>query len=180
MTEPAAPLSADAHLDHMNDTGPWVWPAWLFMVIVAATVIEIVARYFVAAPTIWANELTLFVCSIAFLWSGVYVMKRDEHLRITIVYDLAPAWLQRVFDVLHLACVIVFCGGVAWFGAPTSWRALATWERFGTAWNPPIPAVVKPLIILCAALMVALAIRNFIRRMRAGAAAPASVDSGTL
>jgi TRAP-type C4-dicarboxylate transport system permease small subunit len=68
------PASEETHLDHMNDRSPWVWPAWLFMVIVAATVIEIVARYFVEAPTLWANELTLFVCSIAFLWAGVYVM----------------------------------------------------------------------------------------------------------
>ena len=172
----ADPAPDESHLDHMNDRGPWVWPAWLFMVIVAATVIEIVARYFVAAPTIWANELTLFVCSIAFLWAGVYVMKRDEHLRITIIYDLAPRWLQRLFDAVNLLCVIVFCGGIAWFGAPTSWRALVTWERFGTAWNPPIPAVVKPLIVVCAGLMVLLAIRNFFTKPRPVDAA----DSGTL
>lgn len=166
----------DAHLDHMNDSGPWVWPAWLFMVIVAATVVEIVARYFIEKPTLWANELSLFTCSIAFLWSGVYVMKRDEHLRITVLYDAMPYWLQRVFDFISLCCVIVFCGGIAWFGAPTSWRALVTWERFGTAWNPPIPAVVKPLIVLCAGLMVLLAIRNFLKKPKV--ANPA--DSGTL
>lgn len=172
----ADPQGKETHLDHMNDSGPWVWPAWLFMVIVAATVIEIVARYFIQAPTLWANELTLFVCSIAFLWAGVYVMKRDEHLRITILYDMAPHWLQRIFDFIHLLCVIVFCGGIAWFGAPSSWRALVAWERFGTAWNPPIPAVVKPLIVICAALMVILAIRNFLKKPKV--AQPA--DSGTL
>ena len=47
------PARDPQHLSHMNDSGPWVWPAWLFMVIVAAT-------------------------------------------------------------------VVVFCGGIAWFGAPTS------------------------------------------------------------
>lgn len=158
--------NVEEHLDHMNDTGPWIWPAWLYMVIVAATVVEIIARYFVEAPTIWANELTLFISSIAFLWAGVYVMKRDEHLRINVLYDMAPYWLQRIFDAINLGCVIIFCGGVAWFGAPTSWRALVTWERFGTAWNPPIPAVVKPMIVVCAALMVVLAIRNFFKKSR--------------
>jgi len=161
----------------MNDSGPMVWPAWLFMVIVAATVIETIARYLLQAPTLWANELTLFVCSLAFLWAGVYVMSRDEHLRINILYDACPYWLQRIFDFIGLCCVIVFCGGVAWFGAPTSWRALVTWERFGTAWNPPIPAVVKPAIVVCAALMVLFAIRNFVRRPKP-AANPA--DTGTL
>lgn len=41
------------------------------MIIVAATAVEIIARYFLGAPTIWAKELTLFVCSIAFLWAAV-------------------------------------------------------------------------------------------------------------
>lgn len=169
------PGNDTAHMDHMNDRGPLVWPAWLFMIIVGATVIEIVARYILDAPTIWANELALFVCGIAFLCAGVYVMWRDEHLRITILYDIAPPWLRRIFDVVNLICVIVFCGGVAWFGFPTSWQALVTWERFGTAWNPPIPAVLKPLIIVAAALMLAFAIRNFLRRRPA-----TSIDSGTL
>jgi len=164
------------HRDHMNDRGPLVWPAWLFMVIVAATAYEIVARYFLSAPTIWANELTLFVASIAFLCAGLYVMSRDEHLRITILYDLAPHWLRRVFDFINLACVVVFCGSVAWFGFPSSWRSLVAWERFGTAWNPPIPAVVKPLIVVVAALMVLLAIRNFWRGRRPSDGA----DAGTL
>ena len=92
MTEPAAPLSADAHLDHMNDTGPWVWPAWLFMVIVAATVIEIVARYFVAAPTIWANELTLFVCSKIL---GPYAHPEDPRL------EPARRTAEQVIEELH-------------------------------------------------------------------------------
>ena len=134
------------HQDHMNDRGPLVWPAWLFLVIVAATAYEIVARYLLNAPTIWANELTLFVASVAFLAAGLYVMSRNEHLRITILYDLAPPWLRRLFDLVNLVCTTVFCGCVAWFGFPSSWQSLVTWERFGTAWNPPIPAVVKPLI----------------------------------
>lgn len=175
MSEPE-PHDDSAHLSHMNDTGPMVWPAWLFMVIVIATAYEIVARYFLDAPTIWANELTLFVCAMVFLWAGVYVMKRDEHLRITILYDMAPRWLRRIFDFISLLCVIVFCGGVAWFGAPTSFQAFMNWERYGTAWNPPIPAVIKPLIVICAALMVVFAIRNFLRKPTDAN----TVDSGTL
>lgn len=168
-------LGDTGHMTHMNDTGPLVWPAWLFMVIVVATVVEVVARYALEAPTIWANELALFVCGIAFLFAGVYVMSRGEHLRITVLHDIAPPWLQRVFDGVSLICTLTFCLSLAWFGWPTSWNALVTWERFGTAWNPPIPAVLKPLIVIAAVLLAFFAVRNFLRAK----AAPAGADSGT-
>ncbi|HEX5737427.1 MAG TPA: TRAP transporter small permease [Hydrogenophaga sp.] len=161
---PTPPHTSDTgHMTHMDDTGPLVWPAWLFLVIVAATVIEVVARYFLETPTIWANELSLFVSSIAFLCAGVYVMSRGEHLRISVLYDMAPGWLKTVFDLISLLCTWVFCVALAWFGFPTAWRSLITWERFGTAWNPPIPAVIKPLIVVVAVLLAVFALRNFLR-----------------
>lgn len=180
MTEPHShdlPLAdPSAHMTHLDDSGPLVWPAWLFMVIVIATVAEVVARYLLEAPTIWANELSLFVCGITFLCAGVYVMSRGEHLRITILYDASPGWLKRIFDAVNLACTLVFCTALAWFGFPTSWNALMNWERFGTAWNPPIPAVLKPMIVVAAVLMAIFAVRNFLR----GRHAMSNTDSGTL
>ncbi len=146
-----------------SDRSPFTLIAWLLPVIVGATLYEVVARYVFIRPTLWANELSLFLSAIVFLVAGVYVMQRDEHLRITILYDAVPAGVRRVFDLVHLACVAVFCGGLAWAGFPSSWRALSTWERFGTAWNPPIPAVIKPLIVVVAALMIVFAVINFLR-----------------
>lgn len=145
---------------------PAVACAALLLVIVAVTLYEVVARYLFASPTIWANELSLLLSGIVFLVSGVYVMWRDEHLRISVIRDAVPRRLQRFFDLVALICTFVFCGGLAWFGFPTAWQALVTWERFGTAWNPPIPAILKPLIVVVAAVMAVLAVVNFIRNNR--------------
>jgi hypothetical protein len=38
------------------------------------------------------------------------------------------------------------------------------WEPFGTAWNPPIPATVKPLIVLTTGLMALYAVINCVKR----------------
>lgn len=148
------------------DTSPITWFALLLLVIVAVTLYEVVARYIFVRPTIWANELSLFLSAIVFLVSGVYAMQRDEHLRISVLRDAMPRRVRRVFDAISLACALIFCGGLAWFGFPTSWQALITWERFGTAWNPPIPAVIKPLIVVVAVAMAVLAIVNFFRAGR--------------
>ncbi len=158
------------------DRGVMTWPAWIFVAIVAITLYEVGARYLFDAPTIWANELTLFLCAIVFLWSGLYVIRRDEHLRISVLYDLSPPWLRRVFDAVGLACALVFFGGIAWFGFSSSWRALITWELYGTAWNPPIPAVLKPLLVVLAVAMAVTAVVNFVRRRAHGSGA----DTGAL
>ena len=37
-----------------------------------------------------------------------------------------------------------------------------TWEKFGTFWDPPIPAVMKPLILISIVLMALQSINNLI------------------
>ena len=134
--------------------------------IVAITLYEVAARYIFGSPTIWVNEMALFLSALVYLIAGVYVMALDDHLRISVIYDAVPRFVRRIFDLVTLLSTLVFCGGLAYFGAPTAWRALITFERFGTAWNPPIPAIVKPAVVVAAALMAGLAIVNFIRASR--------------
>lgn len=138
----------------------------LLLIIVGVTFYEVIARYIFRTPTIWANELALWLSAILFLAAGLYAMQRDQHLRITVLYDASPAWLQRIFDLITLACCLTFCLGIAWFGAPSSWQSLMNWEPFGTAWNPPIPATVKPLIIVTTGLMALYGIINCVKRFR--------------
>jgi TRAP-type mannitol/chloroaromatic compound transport system permease small subunit len=41
-------------------------------------------------------------------------------------------------------------------------RKFMTWERFGTKFDPPIPATLKPLILITIALLALQAISNLI------------------
>ena len=142
-------------------------PAWLFAIVVVSTVYEVVARYFFGAPTAWANELSLWVCAIGYIYAGIYAMRQDRHLRITSVYDMVPPRLRKVFDVIQWVAIMVFCAALAIWGFDEAWEALTTWERYGTAFNAPIPATIKPLISLSGAVMAVLATRNLINRLRA-------------
>ena len=69
---------------------------------------------------------------------------------------------QIIFDligviVLNLYAAAVIYGG--WFDAKNS---LMTWEKLGTVWDPPIPAVMKPLILITIFLMAIQSINNLI------------------
>lgn len=141
----------------------------LFGVIVVATFYEVVMRYLFGSPTIWANELSLMVAGIGYLFAGVYAMQRRDHIRITPLYDLAPPALKRVFDLLALICILTFAVGMVLGGWTSAWRSLSNFERFGTAWDPPIPALLKPLILLTTVLIAIQAVSNFLTDRRRGA-----------
>jgi TRAP-type C4-dicarboxylate transport system permease small subunit len=140
----------------------------LFGIIVVATFYEVVMRYLFGSPTIWANELSLMVAGIGYLFAGVYAMQRREHIRITPLYDLAPPALKRVFDALALFCILAFAVGMVVGGWTSAWRSLSTFERFGTAWDPPIPALLKPLILVTTVLVAIQAVNNFLVDRRRG------------
>ena len=167
MSGTLADYSGDSSEDRkLRLTEPDAWPCWLFSIVVVATAYEVGARYFFASPTLWATELSMFACAVAYMLSGIYVMRRDEHLRITIVYDISPPWLRRVFDLVQVVAMLGFLLGLAWFGYKGAWRALSNWELYGTHWNPPIPAVVRPIIVFSAVGMAFFALRNYLRSLK--------------
>lgn len=142
-------------------------PAWLFAIVVVSTVYEVVARYLFDAPTTWANELSLWVCAVGYIYAGIYAMSQDRHLRITTIYDLVPPTVRKIFDVVQYVMILAFCGTLAVYGFPEAWDSLTSWELYGTAFNAPIPATVKPLIVLAGVAMAIFATRNLLRRLRA-------------
>jgi len=140
--------------------------AWGFALMAGVTAWEVFFRYVLRQPTIWATEMTTLICAIVFVVSGAYVMRTDTHLSITILSDIAPPWLKRVLAVVKYVVILTFCIGLSWFSFESGWEPLRKFERAGTQWNPPTPAIVKPLIVLVAVVMGVQATINLVRRMR--------------
>lgn len=124
---------------------------------------EVFLRYLVEAPTLWANELTLWIAGFVFLLSGIYAMQQRCHIRIFILYDMVPRWLQHAFDVISVLLLWAF----AFFLIFGSFRQVFVvkfykWEMFGTAFDPPIPATLQPMILITIALIATQAAINLI------------------
>lgn len=135
---------------------------WLTAVIVGIIAYEVVMRYIFGMPTLWVNEMSLWLGGMIYLLAGVYAMQRRAHIRITALYDQVPRNVQRVFDTVALVVVILSAVGVSVGGYKSASRALMVFERFGTAWDPPIPATMKPLVLVAAALIAVQALSNYI------------------
>ncbi|UOM36194.1 TRAP transporter small permease subunit [Acuticoccus sp. I52.16.1] len=134
----------------------------LVAVIVAIMFYEVVMRYFFERPTLWVNEMSLWIGGFIYLLSGLYVLQQRGHIRITLLYDSVPRNVQRLFDVISTICIVIFGAMVIHGGMNEAVQKYGRWETFGTAWDPPIPATMKPAIIIVAALIMCQAVANLI------------------
>lgn len=124
---------------------------------------EVFMRYFIDNPTLWGNELTLWLAGFIFLTSGFYAMQQRSHIRIFLLYDAVPRWLQRVFDTLNVILIVIFAAGLIYGSYSQVFvNKFYRWEMFGTAFDPPIPATVQPMILIVMVLIALQAIANLI------------------
>ena len=123
---------------------------------------EVVSRYVFEKPTLWANELSLWIAGFIFLLAGLYAMQQRSHIRIYIVYDILPRWAQKTADVVSVALIWVFFLCLVWGGYNEAVQKLGRMETFGTAWDPPIPATIKPGLLIIIGLVALQALSNLI------------------
>lgn len=136
---------------------------WMPAAIVVIIFYEVFVRYVLFQPTLWANEMSLWIGGAIYVTSGLYAMQQRSHIRIFILYDMAPLWMRRVFDVLSVLCVCIFVAAVIWGGYGEATAKFWRWETFGTAFDPPIPATNKPLVLVTLGFLAFQAISNLVR-----------------
>ncbi len=124
---------------------------------------EVFLRYVAEKPTLWANELTLWIGGFVFMFSGVYAMQQRSHIRIFILYDVLPRWAQHICDSLWVALLWFFAFCLV-FGSykQVFINKLYKWQTFGTAFDPPIPATIQPTILIVICLIAVQALLNLI------------------
>lgn len=124
---------------------------------------EVFLRYVIEAPTLWANELTLWIAGFVFMLSGIYAMQQRSHIRIFILYEIMPRWGQHMCDVIWVALLWTFAFFMV-FGSFKQVFAIKfyRWEVFGTAFDPPIPATIQPMILITICLISIQALLNLI------------------
>lgn len=148
------------------DTMNWTFSRvcmWLPAFIVAIIFYEVFMRYVLFKPTLWVNEMSLWLGGAIYVTAGLYAMQQRSHIRIFVLYDMAPAWMRKVFDVASVVCVCIFVFAVIWGGYGEAVAKFWRWEAFGTAFDPPIPATNKPLVLVTLLVLALQAISNLIR-----------------
>ena len=134
----------------------------LIVLLCGVMLYEVFVRYVLNAATLWANELSLWLAGFIFLCAGLYAMQQRSHIRIFLLYDVCPRWMQRLFDCISTFLICVFAFFLIYGGYGEAFDKFYRWETFGTAFDPPIPATIKPAVLFVIGLVAIQAIVNLI------------------
>ncbi|MGO4854621.1 TRAP transporter small permease subunit [Phaeovulum sp. W22_SRMD_FR3] len=157
--------------------------AWAIFVAFAITVLEVVARYVFDSPTFWAHESTTFLIAAIFLIGGPIALARDKHIRVRMIYDAVSPARKRHLDILNSVIGLVFFAGLSvasWTMVSKSWfnpSGALHLEGTGTSWNPPTPALLKMLVLICVVTMFVQTLLHLVAAIRRDvSAAPTAAE----
>lgn len=134
----------------------------LIATVVCVMMYEVILRYVFERPTLWANEMSLWLAGFVFILAGFYAMQQRSHIRIYLLYDMFPRSVQRICDTVSTVLIVGFAFFLVYGGYGEAKAKMLRWETFGTAFDPPIPATLKPLVLIVVTLVAIQSVLNLI------------------
>ena len=135
----------------------------IILITVAATVIEVIARYIFNSPTSWAYELEMFTCGILYVLVGAYVLLNNGHIGVDMVYNrLSLKWQLRLNLFVGYPLILVMTLVLVYIGWDFAWTSFVKAERSYTSWAPLLWPV-KISLPIGSALMVLQVFSNIVR-----------------
>ena len=119
----------------------------LYLIAAFCTIWEVVARYVFHSPTQWVFEVVMVLCATAWMLSAGFVTLQKRHIGITVFYLMAS---DRVRWWLDLFAMLVGVFALYMLVSDTLIRSLDSIdlvERGGTAWNSPLPMILKTVLV---------------------------------
>jgi len=114
-----------ARLTSYANTGVVAVGALAFGVLPVIVTYDVIARYVFNAPTLWANEIAVYlVQAIVFLPMGLLVTD-NTHVRVTLLMDrLSPAMQARLhrFSLVMIALFATFIVWLGWAYTAHAWK----------------------------------------------------------
>ena len=148
-------------VDSINDKAGRILSLFILLMF-ALLITEVIRRYFLNSPTVWANELSQMLFGAYVVISGGHILASGGHVNVDILYSRLSRKTQAKLDIITSFLFFMFCVMMVYYGGSLAWESLSTFERSQSAWNPPIyPA--KLTIPLGAGLLLLQGIAKLIR-----------------
>ncbi|GAB4353536.1 MAG: hypothetical protein Kow00114_02730 [Kiloniellaceae bacterium] len=138
-----------------------------YLVAAGATLWEVIARYVFNAPTQWAFEVVMVLCAASWMLSSGYVTLKQRHIGITVfhvlVSDRTRWWLDLFANLVGIAALFLLLSDAT----IRAYTALTHVERTGSAFNSPMPMLLKSLLVAGGFLYLAQLTVNLHRQFAA-------------
>jgi tripartite ATP-independent transporter DctM subunit len=132
------------HFSHFSGIGV----SLLYLVAAGATLWEVVARYVFNSPTQWAFEVVMVLCAATWMLSAGYITLKQRHIGITVIHNIVSPKAQWRLDLFASSIGIVALFLLLSDASMRAYMAIDHIERTGSAFNSPMPMLLKTLLML--------------------------------
>ncbi|TKZ21384.1 TRAP transporter small permease subunit [Shimia litoralis] len=137
--------------------------SWLTLAMISVLVLEIVARYFLNSPTIWAHETSTMLYGAFCMLAGSYTLRHQGHVRSEVIYGIMPprgkAFCDTIIFTLGLIVLGVFFKMSVEFAAD-SWAVREYSNK--SIWQPAVYPI-KTVIPIAVGLVILQNIAELLR-----------------
>ena len=131
----------------------------LLVYVMLSVTLDVIMRYFLNRPQFWVGELAEYALLYITFTGTAWVLKRDSHVKIDILYALLS---QRHINILGLVSSIIgifICAVLTYYGAKV------TWDHFARGmYNPTLMEFPKGPLLIIIPIGTLLLMIQFIRR----------------
>lgn len=132
------------HFSHFSGIGV----SLLYLVAAGATLWEVVARYVFNSPTQWAFEVVMVLCAASWMLSAGYITLKKRHIGITVIHNIVSPKAQWRLDLFASSIGVVALFLLLSDASMRAYMAIDHIERTGSAFNSPMPMLLKTLLML--------------------------------
>lgn len=139
--------------------------SWLTLAMIGVLVLEIVARYFLNAPTIWAHETSTMLYGAFCMLAGSYTLRHRGHVRSEVIYGLMHPRVKAACDLVVYTLGLVVLGvflKLAVEFAAHSWEVREYSNK--SIWQPVVYPI-KTVIPLAVGLVILQNIAEWLRAL---------------
>ena len=119
--------------------------------------LEVILRYFFNRPTTWVTEISSYILVWVPFLCVAWVEKRNQHIRMDLLYGTLGPKARSVFDTVHASVTIIVCIVIFWYGL----KVIAEFYQEGTRTQSflmlpqwPVTAIIPfSLLLLCVELL---------------------------
>ncbi len=137
--------------------------SWMTLLMISVLVFEIVSRYFLNAPTIWAHETSTMLYGAFCMLAGSYTLRHRSHVRSEVIYGVmgprGKAFCDTIVFSLGLIVLGVFFKLAVEFAAD-SWAVREYSNK--SIWQPVVYPI-KTVIPLAVGLIILQNIAELLR-----------------
>ena len=147
------------HFSHLLGIGV----SCFYLIAALATLFEVFSRYLLNAPTYWAFETVMMLCAAAWMLSSGFITLKQRHIAITVFHVLASPRQRWWLDLFAMVVGVIALYMLLSDASIRAYDSIARLEKSGSAFNSPLPMMLKSLMVAGAFIYLAQLLVNLHR-----------------